>query len=105
MRSLFMIAVLAPLAAWKWAAIRQSLAGAHRLGPLFVLGSVVVSMCGVFFYLKALSAGEASKIVPLGSAYPFVTFALALMFLGESFTLNKLIGTLLLSAGIFFISK
>jgi len=31
--------------------------------------------------------------------------ALALLFLGESFTVNKFIGTLLLSGGIYFISK
>jgi transporter family protein len=104
-RSLFMIGIFGPLVAWKYAQTRAALLGSDKLGPLFVLGSVIVSMGGVFFYLKALSGGEASRIVPLSSAYPFVTFVLAVLFLGESFTLNRLLGTLLLTGGIYFISK
>jgi len=104
-RSLFMIFLFTPLVLWKYGQTRQALLGSDKLGPLFVISSVIVSMGGVFFYLKALSGGEATRIVPLSSAYPFVTFVLALMFLGESFTLNKLFGTLLVSGGIYFISK
>lgn len=55
--------------------------------------------------VKALSGGAATKIVPLSSTYPFVTFALAVLFLGESVTLNRVLGTFLLSGGIYFISK
>lgn len=104
-RSLFMVLIFAPLVAWKYAPTRAALLDSDKLGPLFVLGSVIVSMGGVFFYLKALSGGAASKIVPLSSTYPFVTFALAVLFLGESVTLNKIVGTFLLSGGIYFISK
>lgn len=104
-RSLLMVVIFAPLVAWKYAPTKQALLGSDKLGPLFVLGSVIVSMGGVFFYLKALSGGEAVKIVPLSSTYPFVTFVLALLFLGESFTANRFIGTLLLTGGIYFISK
>jgi len=104
-RSLFMILVFTPLVLWKYQPMKQALVGSDKLGPIFVMSSVIVSMGGVFFYLKALSGGEASKIVPLSSTYPFITFALALLFLGESFTVNKFIGTVLLSGGIYFISK
>ena len=104
-RSVSMIAIFAPLVFWKLPQTKQAFVSSNRLGPLFVASSVVVSMGGVFFYLKALSGGEASKIVPLSSSYPFVTFVLAVLFLGESFTLNKLVGTLLLTGGIYFISK
>ena len=104
-RTLFMIFVFTPLVLWKYPQTKQALLGSDKLGPIFVLGSVIVSMGGVFFYLKALSGGEATRIVPLSSTYPAVTFVLALLFLGESFSVNKLIGTLLLSGGIYFISK
>ncbi len=104
-RSLFLIALFTPLVLWKYQQTRQSLLGSDKMGPICVMLSVIVSMGGVFFYLKALSGGEATKIVPLASTYPFVTFVLALLFLGESFTLNKFIGTMLLSGGIYFISK
>ncbi len=104
-RALVMIALFAPMVAWKHSHTKQALLGSDRLGPLFVAGSVIVSMAGVFFYLKALSGGEASRIVPLSSTYPFVTFVLAVLFLGESFTANRLVGTLLLAGGVYFISK
>jgi transporter family protein len=105
LRSLFMIVLLTPLVLWKFSHTRQALLGSDRLGPAFVLASVLVTMAGVFFYLKALSGGAATRIVPLSSTYPFVTFVLAVIFMGESVTLNKLFGTLLLSGGIYFISK
>ncbi|MGD9641892.1 MAG: EamA family transporter [Elusimicrobiales bacterium] len=104
-RVLFTILMFVPLLLWKYAQTRQALLGSDRLGPIFVASSVVVSMGGVFFYLKALDSGAATRIVPLSSTYPFVTFALAVLFLGENITLNKMIGTLLLSGGIYFISK
>lgn len=104
-RMLVNIVLFAPLLAWKYGPTRSALAGSDKLGPLLVTASVIVSMGGVFFYLKALAVGEASKIVPLSSTYPFVTFVLAVLFLGESFSLNKLVGTLLLASGVYFISK
>jgi len=79
--------------------------GAHKLASLFIISSVLVTMGGVFFYLKAMSGGEASKIVPLSSTYPFVTFVMVYLFLGEAFTVSKFIGTILISGGIYFISK
>jgi len=103
-RSLYMVVLFVPLAAWKYSPIKSAML-ASRAGSLLVLGSFIVSMAGVFFYLKALSGGEATKMVPLSSTYPFVTFVLAVAFLGESFSLDKIIGTALLSGGIYFISK
>ena len=105
LRSLFMIVLLTPLLLWKYPQTKTALLGSDKLGPLFVVSSVIVTMGGVFFYLKALSGGAATRIVPLSSTYPFVTFVLAVIFMGENVTLNKLFGTLLLSGGIYFISK
>ncbi|MFA6317235.1 MAG: EamA family transporter [Elusimicrobiota bacterium] len=73
---------------------------------LFLVGaSVVAAMSGVYFYLVAMSSAEASKIVPLSSTYPLVTFFLALVFLGEGFTLHKLLGTFFVCLGVFFLSR
>ena len=105
LRTLFMLVLFIPFLLWKYSSVRQTLTASGRLASVFVLSSVLVTMGGVFFYLKAMSGGEASKIVPLSSTYPFITFALAMFFLGENFTLNKFIGTLLISGGIYFISK
>lgn len=104
-RTLFMSALFIPFLVWKYSPTRQALLNSGRLASVFILSSVIVTMGGVFFYLKAMSGGEASKIVPFSSTYPFVTFIMVYFFLGESFTLNKLLGTLLISGGIYFISK
>lgn len=105
LRTLANIVLFTPLLAWKYPETRNAVLAGNKLGPMFVVFSVMVSMAGVYFYLKALSGGEASRIVPLSSIYPLVTFALALVFLDESFTLSKLTGVALLTAGIYFISK
>ena len=104
-RLLVMVVMFVPVLLWKAPQTKQALLGSGRLGPLFVSLSVIASMSAVLFFLKALSGGQATRIVPLSSTYPFVTFVLALAFLGESFTLNKFLGTLLLSGGVYFISR
>ena len=105
LRTFFMLILFVPFLLWKFLPTRQALLGSNKLASLFILSSVIVTMGGVFFYLKAMSGGEASKIVPLSSTYPFVTFIMVYLFLGESFTVSKFIGTMLISGGIYFISK
>ena len=105
LRTLFILIWSIPVLVWKFIPTRQALFGSHKLALVFIVSSVLVTMGGVFCYLKAMSGGEASKIVPLSSTYPFVTFIMVCLFLGESFTANKFVGTLLISGGIYFISK
>jgi len=105
LRTFFILILSIPVLVWKFSPTRQALFDSHKLALLFIASSVLVTMGGVFFYLKAMSGGEASKIVPLSSTYPLVTFIMVCLFLGESFTVNKLIGTMLISGGIYFISK
>ena len=54
-------------------------------------------------YYVALKSGEASQVVPVAAAYPLVTFVCSLIFLGESLSLAKGIGTLLVVLGIVLI--
>ncbi|MCX7905660.1 MAG: EamA family transporter [Elusimicrobiales bacterium] len=72
---------------------------------LYTFLGISMAMIGVFAYLKAMSTSEASKIVPISSTYPLLTLILAVLFLGESFTLSKLIGTVLIVFGVYLISK
>ena len=104
-RTLFMVLLFVPFLAWKYVPTKQALLNSNKLVSVFVLSSVLTAMGGVFFFLKSMSGGEASKIVPLSSTYPFITFLMAVIFLGETFTASKFIGTALISGGIYFISK
>jgi transporter family protein len=57
----------------------------------------------VLFY--ALTQGEASRVVPASSAYPAVTLIGAALFLGETITVPRIIGTVLVVAGVVLISR
>ena len=104
-RVIFTILVFLPLAVWKFTPAKQAMQTAGKISVLFVFLSVAVSMSGVYFYFKAMSGCEASRIVPLASTYPLIAFFLAYLFLGESFTVSKLFGTFLVCSGVFFLSK
>jgi transporter family protein len=85
---------------WGWLPARAAVAAAGKVPILLVTVSLVLTLTGVFCYIKALSSGEALRIVPLSSTFPMVTFLLALTFLGETFSWVKLAGTVLICAGV-----
>ncbi|ADL08923.1 EamA family transporter [Thermosediminibacter oceani] len=71
---------------------------------LFIAGEgLMASLLGQLAYYYALKYSEASKVVPISSAFPLVTVALAFLFLRESLTLKKFFGTLLVILGIILI--
>lgn len=72
---------------------------------IYTFLGVFMAMAGVFTYLKAMKGEEASRIVPISSTYPLITLIFAVVFLGETFTLLKFMGTLLIISGIYLISK
>ena len=78
--------------------------------PLGVGGAwaAVTALCAtgaliLFFY--ALTQGDASVVVPVGSAAPVVTLVGSALFLSESITMPRVVGTLLVVAGVVLISR
>ena len=61
-----------------------------------------LSLILLFF---ALTKGDAGLVVPAGSAYPVVTLIGSALFLSEAITLPRIIGTLLVVAGVIVISR
>lgn len=57
----------------------------------------------LFFY--ALTKGDASVVVPVGSAAPVVTLIGSALFLSEAVTLPRVVGTLLVVGGVFLIGR
>jgi len=104
-RTFVMLGLFLPLLFFRFTQTKSELLAAGRISWLYLFLSVVVTMGGVFFYLKAMSASEASRIVPLSSTYPLVTMVLALFFLGESVSLSKAAGAIFISFGVYLISK
>lgn len=104
-RTFVMLVMFVPLLFLRFTETRVELLSAARVSWLYLVLSVAVTMSGVFFYLRAMSSSEASKIVPLSSTYPLVTMALAFFFLRENVSLAKVAGAFFISCGVYLISK
>lgn len=93
--------------------IAFSIALAAGRGAKFPLGAggawaALTALCAaasLILLFFALTKGDASQIVPAGSAYPVVTLIGSALFLGESITVPRIVGTLLVVAGVILISR
>ena len=65
-----------------------------------IMSGMFSGLLGQWTYYKALKHAEASRVVPIVGGYPLVAFVLALLLLGESVTVQKLCGVLLVIGGI-----
>ncbi|GLC81010.1 EamA family transporter [Lacrimispora brassicae] len=68
---------------------------------LFLILSGLATGLSWICYYKALQIGEASKVVPVDKLSIVLTVILAFLILHEQFTIKKLIGILLITAGTF----
>lgn len=70
--------------------------------------AIVTAACAsgalILFFL-ALTRGEASIVVPATSVYPVITLIGSAVFLSENITVPKVVGTLLIVAGVIVISR
>ncbi len=72
-----------------------------RKSWIFLILSGIATGLSWICYYKALQIGEASKVVPVDKLSIVLTVILAFLILHEQFTLKKLIGILLITAGTF----
>jgi uncharacterized membrane protein len=73
-------------------------------GAWAALTAVCASSALVLFFY-ALTQGDASVVVPVGSAAPVVTLIGSALFLSEHITVPRVVGTLLVVAGVALISR
>mgnify|MGYP000038301110 CR=1 FL=1 len=64
---------------------------------------VLASLLGHLAYYYALKFGEASRVTPVMAAFPLVTVALGIIFLGEKLTLAKIGGAAMVVVGVLLI--
>ena len=67
---------------------------------LFALSGFLAGLLGMWTYLYALKLEGASKVVPIAASYPLVTALLSVSLVGEELSLRRLLGTVLVVAGI-----
>ena len=68
-----------------------------------LLGGLFAGLLGQLTYFSALKYGEASRVVPIVASYPVLTFIIGITLLGESLTMAKVAGVVLVSAGVFLL--
>ncbi len=70
--------------------------GAFYVSCEAIFGAIL----GQLFYFYALKEGEASRVVPIASAFPLFTALFAFLFLGEKFQWQKVLGAILIVGGM-----
>lgn len=82
---------------------RDILSADLKTTAIFALTGLMAGLLGMVTYFAALKLGATSKIVPIAAAYPLVTAMLSVLILKEGVTLARIIGTLLIVAGIWLV--
>lgn len=66
---------------------------------LFVVAGFLASFAAQITFYHALKIGDVSRVVPISGAYPLIAFLLGILVLGESVTLMKVLGVILIIGG------
>ena len=68
---------------------------------LFVtIGGLLAGFLGQITLYSALKIGQASVVVPIAATYPLVAMTVAVLFLGEPLTWQKVTGVVLVISGV-----
>ncbi len=82
----------------------RDIAAADTRSILFVItGGLLAGFLGQLSFYSALKSGEASVVVPLAATYPLVALFISVLFLGESFTWQKLVGIGMIVGGVILV--
>ena len=72
---------------------------------IFSITGIMAGLLGMITYFVALKKGATSQIVPIAATYPLVTAILSVLILGEHVTLMRLLGTIFIIIGIWFVGS
>ena len=70
---------------------------------VFAISGLLAGLIGMVTYFILLKVSLASKVVPLVATYPLVTAILSTLFLKEPITIERLLGTVFIVAGVFLV--
>lgn len=72
---------------------------------LLCCAASLASTIGTIAYVYGIRTGELGTVAVLSCAYPVLTVALAVMFLGEVLTVPKIIGIILVMSGVVVLAR
>ncbi len=79
----------------------QDVASVSMKSVIYVMiGGLLAGFVGQFAFYSALKAGESSRVVSLAATYPLVALTVSVVFLGESFSWQKLAGIIMVVGGV-----
>jgi transporter family protein len=70
---------------------------------IFIVSGFLAGLLGMWTYFGALKMGATSKVVPIAATYPLITAILSIIILKEGVTVFRLIGTILIIAGVWLV--
>lgn len=70
---------------------------------VFTISGFLAGLAGMWTYFKALKMAPSSKIVPLVAIYPLLTAILSVLILKEQFSWLRILGTILIVAGVLLV--
>ena len=70
---------------------------------LLVLAGFLASFVAQITFYHGLKIGEVSRVVPISGAYPLIAFLLGVFVLGETLTIQKVIGMLFVISGVWLL--
>ncbi|OPX87352.1 MAG: EamA-like transporter family protein [Pelotomaculum sp. PtaB.Bin104] len=76
-----------------------------RAASFIIAEGILAALLGQLAYYYAIKGGEVSLVSPLAAAFPLITVLLAFLFLGESLSVPKVIGALLIVTGVIVIQR
>jgi len=80
--------------------LRESLSYPLRDIALISFGGFVSGFLGLLLYYKAIKIGEVSVVAPIAASSPLWASVFSFLLLGEAFSLGKMIGAILIVAGV-----
>ncbi len=83
---------------------RESLVHPARDLAVISLGGFISGFLGLLLYYKAIKLGDVSLVAPVVASSPLWASLLAFAFLGEPFSLLRLVGAILVVAGVILIT-
>ena len=83
--------------------LREAVSVDLRTIVIFSISGILAGLIGMMTYFAALKSGATSEAVPIAATYPLVTAILSVLILGEQMTPIRVMGTILIVAGVWLV--
>lgn len=70
-----------------------------------LLGGVFGVLFAQYFYFKALAIGDVGRVMPIVGSFPVLAFLLSVLIFGETITVAKVCGIILVVIGVFLLGE